>query len=253
MRRIKRIHPSWVLHLDTDEFLTFNYIHPDEDESFFLSNSTEYQRKVKSIRNNRMPLRRKLPKPLGRITISEFLNHALVKPCIKVPGLQMSAQEQLHVSMIYNHTPPGIDPKTLMTLRHFHHGNKYGRFTKTLLNLKRIPQKAIRQEFVRTIHNPMGQVCGRHNEQYIGIDYISSILRLHHYAGTRESFEQRQFDARNRSYDKRNVSSLGENFDLQPWIHAFVNKVGMEEAQRLLEPLQEAYRYTDWSSVWREE
>jgi hypothetical protein len=76
---------------------------------------------------------------------------------------------------------------------------------------------------------------------------------LHHYAGTPESFEQRQFDARNRSYDKRNVSSLGENFDLQPWIHAFVNKVGMEEAQRLLEPLQEAYRYTDWSSVWREE
>ena len=58
------------------------------------------------------------------------------------------------------------------------------------------PRNAIQQEFVRTIHNPLAQVCGRHNDQFIGMDYISSILRLHHYAGTRESFEQRQHDAR---------------------------------------------------------
>lgn len=46
----------------------------------------------------------------------------------------------------------------------------------------------MKQEYVRTIHNPLARICGRHASEFIGMDDISSILRIYHYAGTRESF-----------------------------------------------------------------
>jgi hypothetical protein len=46
------------------------------------------------------------------------------------------------------------------------------------------------------------------------------------------------------------VTLLGENFDFQPWIQ--VHKMGMEEVQKLLQPLQEVYQDTDLSLVWSE-
>lgn len=253
MLKFKHIHPSWVLNMDTDEFLAYNYIHEDEDPFFYLSNSTQYKRMVKSLRQNRMQVRTRLPKPLARVTLAEFLSKARVRPCIKVPGLQMSAREYDNMTQVFRNVPEGIDARVFMTLRHVQHGNKFGRFTKTLINLNRIPISAIHQNYTRTIHNPLAQVCGRHAHQFIGMDFISSILRINHYAGTRESFQERLHDSRlgrGESFDKRNVQPLGENEDLRPWIAAFVKKVGLKKAQRLLQPLQEAYHNTDWSSIW---
>lgn len=255
MRKLKTIYPStWVLNMDTDEFLTYNYVGDDEDATTFLSNSTVYQRMVKGLRKNRLKVRKRLPMPLTRKTIDDFLATAPVKACIKIPGLQMSARES-NLSDVLEGVPSSVDARTLMTLRHTHHGNKLGRFTKCLINLAKVPRKAINQEYTRTIHNPLANICGKHASLFIGTDYISSVLRLHHYAGTRESFEQRRNDARqhgNASYNKRNVEPLGENTDVRPWIQAFVNQVGQEEAERLLQPLKEAYAQTDWSAVWNE-
>lgn len=126
-----------------------------------------------------------------------------------------------------------------------------------MLDLERISIKAIRQEYVRTIHNPLAldKVCGKHADSFIGMDYIASIFRINHYAGTLESFEERQHDVRmgrNESFGKRNVKPVGEDDDVRPWISAFVAKVGVKEAQRLLQPLQDAYRDTNWSDVWDE-
>lgn len=262
MRRLKTLEHaqhSWVAHLDTDEFLLYNYLSSDEDSNYFLSNTSGYQRMVKGLRRNRLPIRQQLPMLLGEddetTTIASFLAHTPVKPCIKIPGLQISAHES-HLQNVTDNVPIGIDARLFMTLRHFHHGNKHGKFTKCILNLKRIPLSVIQQEYVRTIHNPLGNVCGMHAESFIGMDYIASILRIHHYAGTVESFQQRQFDARrNRnkeSFGQRNVKSMGITTDIRPWVTSFVHKMGKKEALRLLEPLVHAYRDTDWSAVWDE-
>jgi len=251
MRRLKPLFNSWVLLTDTDEFLVYNYIGQDEDSNKFLSNSTFYQRMVTKLRQNRLQVRQRLP-PLEQVTIADFIANEQVKPCIKVPGLQMSAREG-NLSHIMNNVPAGIDARMFMTLRHCKHGNKYGRFTKCLINLSQVPVTAMKQQHVRTIHNPLSHICGKHADDFIGMDYIASILRLHHYAGTRESFDERLHDARigrNESFHKRNVEPVGETDDVRPWIGAFVKKVGNVNAQRLFQPLRDAYRDTDWSDVW---
>jgi hypothetical protein len=260
MRRLKQVYSSWILCLDTDEFLIYNYLHDNEDASVFLHDGETYRNETIRARNQTRFIRTFLP-TLGNVTIVDFLNrhaHHFQQPCIKVPGLPMSAREYPQMSRVYQNVPRGIDAKTLTTLRHAQHGRKEGNFTKCLLDVRRIPLGWIRQDFTRTIHNPLAlnKVCGKHGDSFIGMDYISSILRLHHYAGTRESFEQRQHDVRvgrNVSYEKRNVEPVGETEDIRPWIQAFVKKVGMNEAQRLLQPLQEAYRETNWSAVWENE
>ena len=37
MRKLKAIHPLWVLNINTDKFLVYNYIDPDEDSTAFLA------------------------------------------------------------------------------------------------------------------------------------------------------------------------------------------------------------------------
>ena len=252
MRKLKNIHPSWVLNMDMDEFLIYNYIDQDEDNTTFLAETDAYRKMTIRERNRTKPIRARLPK-LDDMTIGEFLAKAsMKKKCIKVPGLQMSAREST-LTQVFKDVPSGIDARTLMTLRHRKYGNKEGNFTKTLLDLQRIGLGAMQQQMVRTIHSPLAQVCGKHADKYIGFDYISSIFRLHHYAGTPESFDERMHDARkgrNESFSKRNVDPIGENDDVRPWIAAFVKKVGITEAQRLLQPLKDAYKNTDWSALW---
>jgi hypothetical protein len=250
-----------ILCLDTDEFLIDNYLNDNEDASVFMHDGEMYRNATIRARTQTKLVQKFLLPTLCNVTIVDFLNrhaHHFQQPCIKVLGLQMSARKYPQLSHVYQNIPRGIDAKMLATLRHAQHGRMEGNFTKCLLDVRRIPLGWMRQDFMRTIHNPLAlnKVCGKHRDSFIGMDYISSALRLHHYAGTRESFEQWQHDVRvgrNVSYEKRNVEPVGETEDIRPWIQAFVKKVGMTEAQRLLQPLQEAYRETNWSAVWENE
>jgi len=258
MKRLKRIHPSWVVHIDTDEFIVYNYIGDHENASHFMHDTDMYHKMTIRERNLTLPLRQNLP-VLGNETIAHYLARREFqnRKCLKMPGLQMSARES-PLFQVVRDVPSNIDARTLMTLRHRKYGIKQGNFTKCLIHLGRVPKEYLQQQFVRTIHNPLAlrQVCGKHGDSFLGMDYISSIVRIHHYAGTVESFNERMHDVRrgrNESFQKRNVKPVGETDDVRPWIQAFVNKVGTKEAQRLLQPLKSAYLNTDWSDVWSNE
>ena len=194
MRRLKTIHPSSVLNMDTDEFLVYNYLGDNEDPNKFLINETKYQLNVKKEREKITPVRKRLP-ALNEVSIGNFLANETLRPCIKVPGLQMSARES-NLTDVTRNVPDSIDARIFMTLRHRRYGRKESHFTKCLIDLKRVPLKAIQQENVRTIHNPLARICGQHAGKSIGMDYMLSILRLNHYAGTVESFGERMNDSR---------------------------------------------------------
>jgi len=251
MRRLKTLDASWVLNVDTDEFLVYNYLGENEDPTQFLSKGKRYRKRVVEKRNQMFAIRQSLP-ALDHVSIGNFLHQQEVKPCVKVPALRISSHES-NLSSVNRNVPDLIDARTLMTLRHRKYGKKDGVSTKCLINLQELPLDSLKQNLVRTIHNPLITVCGMHANRFVGMDYMSSALRLHHYAGTRESFGARVHDARkkyNASFSKRNVNPLGETDAVRPWIAAFVKKVGIEEAQRLLSPLSDAYKNTDWSSTW---
>jgi hypothetical protein len=88
-----------------------------------------------------------------------------------------------------------------------------------------------------------------------GTDYIAALLRLNHFAGTEVAFKERQTDSRrerNRLFYKRDVEPSGETDEMRPWIKAFVNKVGIQNATKLLSPLDKAYQNEDFSVTFGE-
>jgi hypothetical protein len=62
--------PNWVLMADTDEFLTFNYVHPDEeDETSYELIKGRTEGEVDAFRHKKIPLRKRLLPMEWRVTI----------------------------------------------------------------------------------------------------------------------------------------------------------------------------------------
>ena len=89
-------------------------------------------------------------------------------------------------------------------------------------------------------HRVIYEKCGKAGHAW---HEENSLLQVHHYLGTLEQHEFRN-DARqslaqagrNERFEKYRGAGANETReDLRPWIKAFVNKVGKQEAIRLLE------------------
>jgi hypothetical protein len=262
MRRFQQLGQQWVLLTDTDEFLLYNYIHPDEDPSNFDGTSPRkqfrkkesYLKSVLQRRKDARPIRKALP-PVGTVTIADFLVHLnTTDKCLTVPGVQINAEES-PLPQVFRHVPASIDARKLMTLRHRMRGPLSGNFSKTIIDVSRVPSSLIVEDQVVTIHTPIGEVCPHTTASGSGTDYIAALLRLHHFAGTEVAFKERQTDSRrerNRLFYKRNVEPSGETDDMRPWIKAFVNKVGIQNATKLLAPLNKAYQQEDFNVTFGE-
>ena len=122
-----------------------------------------------------------------------------------------------------------------------------------MIDVSKVTWDLLVDEQVVTIHTPIRDVCPYNGITGSGYDYISSVFRLHHYAGTFRSFQERQNDGRRdrlQTFHLRDVEPIGENDDVRPWIKAFVNKVGISKAIELLSPLEEAYEPRDVDAVF---
>lgn len=261
MRKMKSLNATWVLNTDTDEFLTYNYLEDDEDANNFdayRKRESEalqqaHEERIRNLRKRVLPIRLKLP-DLASVTIADFMNHFQIPgACFHVPALQFSARESRLVNVTKD-VPPQVDARKLMTLRHRKYGDdKSGRFTKPMIDVSKVPWDLLVDEQVVTIHTPIRDVCPYNGISGSGYDYISSVFRLHHYAGTFRSFQERQNDGRrtrSQTFHLRDVEPVGENDDLRPWIQAFVNKVGIADAVELLSPLDRAYEQRDLDAVF---
>lgn len=260
MRQLKTLNASWVLHTDTDEFLTYNYLENDEDVNNFDAYrkresealQEKHEERIRELRKRVLPIRQKLP-DMGNVTIVDFMSHFQIPgACFHVPGLQMSAKES-RLSSVTKDVPPQIDARKLMTLRHRKYGTKSGRFTKAMIDVSKVDWDLLVDDQVVTIHTPIRDVCPYNGVSGSGYDYIASVFRLHHYAGTFRSFQERQNDGRRtrlQTFHLRDVEPVGENDDVRPWIKAFVNKVGISDAIELLSPLDKAYEKRDLDTVF---
>jgi hypothetical protein len=260
MRKMKQLNQSWVLHTDTDEFMLYNYIHDDEDHSNFDAirkhddpkSQEAYENEVRQLREKVLPIRKRLP-TIGQVTIADFLAHFTFRgACFHMPGLQISAKES-RLSQVTKDVPPQIDARKLMTLRHRKYGTKSSRFTKAMIDVSKVDWDLLVDEQVVTIHNPLKAVCPRNGVSGSGYDFIASLFRLNHFAGTFRSFRERQNDGRRKRlilFHERDVEPVGENDDVRPWIKAFMEKVGIQAAIELLSPLDRAYEKRDLDTVF---
>jgi hypothetical protein len=252
---------GWTILLDTDEFLVYNIRHPGTENASRYDSETLFRSKeeIDQERAYHLPLRDNLPKLSDRVTLVQYLagyesvwvkSHSKPPKCIRIPGVTFTSHES-NLSVIEQDVPDGINGRNLMTLRQRKHGEIDGTFSKAMLSLKTATGMDWFQfGSVLNVHTPNRRMCGRTTKQEFtgsGADYISSLVRLHHYkAGTIESYLERGGDWRGgglwRFYSDRNIEPVGENSDLTPWFRWFVDKVGRDEANKLLiQPLEDTY------------
>jgi hypothetical protein len=60
-----------------------------------------------------------------------------------------------------------------------------------MIDVSRVAVEQFQMKFVNTIHNPNTAICGKNGRWASGADFMSSIFRINHYFGTKESFRER--------------------------------------------------------------
>lgn len=106
----------------------------------------------------------------------------------------------------------------------------YNGFGKSLIDVSRVSYRALSRR-ATSVHRPLGQLCRRGSTKY-----EESVLRVHHYKGSWESYSSKSDVRRSRViFDEAAHVSAGQNYDLQPWLNAFVEKMGIDDAKVLLQ------------------
>lgn len=235
MRQMKREGRSYVLLIDSDEFL----------------NGPNPNWRYASLFKQRLA-RGRLPGSVGegraRWTILDLL-HMLrghrpsSSPCVSLPRLMFGTKEEISPQTSphnYNATlleGLSINASELLTLRWIWHGplhdiqvNKAG---KALVDVAKIPFTSFEIE-QSDPHRPVRDYC---SQDGVWIKNVNSPLVVHHYVGT---FQQWSF-----RLDPRGVRSV-ENFEaystlnvsqdnsISDWVEAFVAEMGMVRARALL-------------------
>jgi hypothetical protein len=254
MRHMKQQGMDWTIITDSDEYLMFNYKHKQqEDPTVYDAIKRGVSKEdIDKDRKKMARYREKLPPLEARATIADFIHQEKLKTkCIMFPGLQFTSYES-KIDDVFRDVPSGINPFHLVTLRHRKAGLREGAFSKSMVDVSQGMIEDYTMETNVNVHVPNKLLCGMNGNSGSRQDYISSLFRLHHYrSGTWESFIERVADRRaNMTIDRfmeRNIKPRLIDDDIRPWINWFVEKVGMDEAKRLLvNPLAEAYtRFKD--------
>jgi hypothetical protein len=240
---------SWVMNLDTDEFLIPNYFGTTEDanSSSFVIHYVGTAEKLERDRSRAVDIREHLPDLTKRITISEILRQTNLDRCLKIPALNFTSHQGKHAYK-------GGKDKTgkLLTMLQTKTGPREGRTTKAILDVSRAQLAYLTWKTFVNVHNPNKRMCGWNGVIGSGTDYISSIFRYHHYvAGSLESSVERAQDYRMRQsgkefmehYKSRSFEPIPEeNTDIFPWLAWFLDTVGETVGQQLLfAPLERGY------------
>lgn len=127
----------------------------------------------------------------------------------------------------------GIDYTRFSTVQYFHHDERtifgMNRYGKVLVNLRKTPWKELDRDMY-SIHQPNSPSCTQPLKPY-----INGILRVHHYLGSWEQYISREDVRRTREkYEKGNSVDAGEDYQIQDWLHRFVQVVGVEKSKKLL-------------------
>jgi len=175
MRHFKSKGKSWVVLIDTDEFLHVNY--PTVAAWNLTAPTIQKEGSVLTF------LKNELQNP----------GHNLSNPCVQIPRLRFGAMESAD-DLIRRHVPSGFNAMQFQTLRwrkHAHTGNiNINKISKTMIDLSRVNDDDLKP--VDSIHLPLRSLCKRRHR------YIKSegqLFLINHYLGSREQYFYRN-DAR---------------------------------------------------------
>jgi len=230
---------SWVLLIDSDEFLTFNYMHSDDvtmpprppiDEKSGTSTSRGQLRWWRKRANYQADVQKRLP-PVENTTIAEFIlteadEHPWKHddlPCYSFPRLTYGPHESEESQVRYG-VPDIANPYHFNTLRFRRHAakntNDKNRAGKVMIDVSRL----FFEDLWKTSGSPHYLLMHECKIEY----RFDTILRANHYLGSWDVYISRPDERRNiHEFKKRGKFKLYfEDDDVRPWIKRFYDQFG---------------------------
>jgi hypothetical protein len=252
-RHHKLMNHTWVLHIDTDEYILFNTI-PDEDKNDEPT-VDEYDNYLtpKSGRST-------LPK-LGTAgdnnkTIIDLLDKRRnISPCMGMIRLlfgdkisTIPVEQEYYSNKTTTIANNIFDLNSFDTLKFNHHHMKglyeetpkINGLGKVIVDVSQMSYNEMDKTELYSIHRPILNECPG---DWMGpAAYVDSLLRVNHYLGSWEAYTARIDVRRSREvFNYRANTDHGPSYDIRPWLESFVNYVGTKEAVRLLNGIGEPF------------
>ena len=250
---------NWLLLTDTDEFVTYNFIHPNEGNisyfdpsSIFTGPTAPTQEQREADRIQALPIRQQLVKYKNK-TILEWIKGQ--KSEMSQSYFPSESGCNRIVGLMYGTKVAEQNKQEILLTRKYQNHQKYvsDAFSKVFLDLSKIKLEHLSK--VETIHNPFPYVCGKNGRYSSGQDYISSVFRISHYVGSLEAWMERgggegEFRGAQDivSWEAKNIKFSPYEDQLDPsmayWLDAFRFKVGEDGMKKLLlKPIQTQIHY----------
>lgn len=246
MRHLKKNDRSWTMLIDADEYLAFNPVSDNDDKKLYSKiNKNEpnssYRfinqlRKSKDDKEKRkaeqMKMRTKLPNGFNsNMSITDFIQKErnnvpwIDSSCLILPRLQFGNEEESNKAIIERGIPQGFQSKTLSTLKHFSHikkGSTENGSGKCIVDVSKMERFKVKSP--HAINNDCGRIGSA--------DHSSSLLRVNHYTMSRQIFSKIQ---KNKKSISKETANQGESYEMQGWLHKFVNDIGsIDKAKELM-------------------
>lgn len=218
MQVFKERKHAWTLFTDTDEFVVIN-------------------RRARKVKHE---LYRPDVPPLDRPgSVMTFLNQEKARrgtKCFSMGRLQFGPDEA-PVKSVQRDVPSFLNASDFLTFRWMNAADDLVG-PKNIVDLSAVDRKLIPRKTCHQ-HRVIEEVCAEAGHTW---NRKNSLLQVYHYLGTLEQFSFRD-DARNtlktagrnRRFNRYRGVIIETADDLRPWIKAFIEKVGQDEALRLLE------------------
>jgi hypothetical protein len=205
---------KWTSFHDVDEFLSVDQAFVNDTDTLYTTPGNFLQT-LRSVRAT---------EPHN----SQFQKNCILVPRVTYGGVESTSQE------VQKDVPSFLDGMKFDTLRFRHRGNHgTGGVAKTILDVTHAPKR--KKYGVHVLLN--AELCSNHKSH--------SILGIHHYLGSWESFsfrdDARQGQDRTRArFDVRtNLRSVMNDDEIRPWVKGFVEYVGEPLAKHLLQDVGE--------------
>lgn len=221
MKKHRKEGNSWVIHIDTDEYVTPSKLFRQMNPKYVRLPPMEEPGSVLSLIQQ---------------VVSKTSN-LVSYPCLSMLRVLFGSVEMSAIDRSKN-VPAEFNATTFESLRwRYHalpHNMSYHGNPKVILDVSAIPENYFPKETVFSIHRPITQFCHKNHD----LDFTSfrkQPIAVNHYLGSWERYSGRNDNRRSRTvYEKKANVKRGEDDGVRNWLAGFVESVGNSTASKLL-------------------
>ena len=221
MRDLREKGNSWVMHIDTDEYITPSKLLRQMKPDYLTIPSMDQPGAVLDL------LKQAVEKTPQQINY----------PCVSLLRVLFGSVESLKEDM-WKDVPPEFNAEHFESLRwRYHappHNMSFHGNPKVILDVSAIPEDSFPDDIVFSIHRPVQAYCPRNNEVAF-THYRQQPIAVNHYLGSWERYAGRNDKRRSRAvYDRKANVRRGKDDGNRLWLKGFLRTVGFDLTRQLL-------------------